>query len=41
MLFDGEELSMVTALIVVSFVMIVFGPCVLASMVDLNSSVPE
>jgi hypothetical protein len=32
---------MVSALIAVSFVLLVLGPCVVASLVDLDSSVPE
>jgi hypothetical protein len=37
----AEELSMVTALTVVLFAVLVLGPCVLAAMVDLDSSVPK
>ena len=37
----GEGLPMCDALVALCFVMIVLGPCVVASMVDLNRSVPD
>jgi hypothetical protein len=41
MLFRLEELPMMDILIALTFVALLLGPCVSASLVDLNSSVPD
>jgi hypothetical protein len=41
MLFDVEEFPMTNSMVALLFAMLLLGPVVLATLVDLNGSVPE